>query len=141
MFLYRSDPVVAAYQDWKPDSIDATRQFIDTCSRVDIDSPDTWFQLALVRRASETLIGDCGLHFCSGDPPHVEIGITLAPSHHRQGYGCEALTAVLEFLFAKLLKLRVFASVDPRNTAAIAFFPRVGMRKEAHIVESLWLDG
>jgi RimJ/RimL family protein N-acetyltransferase len=141
MFLYRSDPVVARYQDWKLVSIDATRQFIDTGSRVDIDTPDTWFQLALVHLASETLIGDCGLHFLSSDPRQIEIGITLAPSHHHQGYGLEAVMAVLEFLFAKLHKHRVFASVDPRNTAAIALFSRVGMRKEAHFIENLWING
>jgi RimJ/RimL family protein N-acetyltransferase len=49
--------------------------------------------------------------------------------------------ALLEFLFAKLAKHRVFASVDPRNTAAIALFTRVGMRKEAHFIQSLWLNG
>jgi RimJ/RimL family protein N-acetyltransferase len=141
MFLYRSDPDVARYQDWKPESIDETRQFIDTCSRVDINRPDTWFQLALVHRVGGTLIGDCGLHFLSSDPRQVEIGITVAPSHHRQGFGSETVMALLEFLFAKLAKHRVFASVDPRNTAAIALFTRVGMRKEAHFIQSLWLNG
>jgi RimJ/RimL family protein N-acetyltransferase len=140
LFLYRSDSGVATYQDWQPGSMDETRQFIDTCARVDIDTPDTWFQLALVHRARGTLIGDCGLHFLSSDPLQVEIGITLAASHHRQGFGSEAVMAILEFVFAKLGKHRVFASVDPRNTAAIALFNRVGMRKEAHFIESLWLN-
>jgi RimJ/RimL family protein N-acetyltransferase len=30
--------------------------------------------------------------------------------------------------------------MDPRNTASIALFKRVGMRQEAHFVESLWLN-
>ena len=65
----------------------------------------------------------------------------LAPTHQNQGYATEALQAVLEFLFVDLEKHGVFVSVDPRNEAAIALFKRVGMRQEAHFVESLWFDG
>ena len=31
--------------------------------------------------------------------------------------------------------------MDPHNTAVIELFKRVGMRQEAHMVESLWLNG
>jgi RimJ/RimL family protein N-acetyltransferase len=141
MFAYRSDPVVAKYQDWTPDSIEQTRQFINSISGIEPDTPDTWFQLALAHRLSDELIGDCGLHFFSSERRQAELGITLAPTHQRQGYATEALPAVLEFLFVELGKHRVFASVDPRNSPAIALFERVGMRKEAHLVESLWWKG
>jgi RimJ/RimL family protein N-acetyltransferase len=141
MFLYRSDPVVARFQDWAQGSIDEVREFIAKGIHIDLDTPDTWFQLALAHRVSGTLVGDCGLHFLSSDPRQVEVVITLAPSHHRQGYGSEAVMAILAILFARLGKHRVFASVDPRNSAAIALFTRVGMRKEAHFIESLWLNG
>jgi len=141
MFLYRSDPVVAKFQDWKPDSVEKTLEFIDIASRIEPDTPDTWFQLALAQRDSDKLIGDCGLHFFSSEMWQAELGITLAPSHHHQGYATEAVQAVLEFLFTGLGKHRVFASLDPGNSAAIALFNRVGMRKEGHFVESLWWNG
>jgi RimJ/RimL family protein N-acetyltransferase len=32
----------------------------------------------------------------------------------------------------------VFASVDPRNVSSMRLLERVGMRKEAHFVQSLW---
>ena len=139
MFAYRSDPIVAKYQDWKPESVEQTREFINRLSDIDLDTPGTWFQLALVHRESGELIGDCGLRFLKDDRRQSEIGITLAPSHQRQGYALETVRAVLEYLFTGLGKHRVFASMDPRNTAVIELFKRVGMRQEAHFVESLWL--
>jgi RimJ/RimL family protein N-acetyltransferase len=36
---------------------------------------------------------------------------------------------------------RVFASVDPRNTASMALFEHLGMRPEAHFRQSLWFKG
>ena len=141
MFAYRSDPSVAKYQGWKPESVEQTREFINTLSGVEADTPGTWFQLGLVHRASGVLIGDCGLHFLEDDRRQSEIGITLSPSHQRHGYALEAVRAVLEYLFTGLGKHRVFASMDPRNTAVIELFKRVGMRQEAHLVESLWLNG
>ena len=87
------------------------------------------------------MIGDCGLHFPPGEPHQAEVGITLAPGHQGQGYATEALNAVLDYLFLSLGKHRVFASVDPRNRASIALLERVGMRKEAHLRESVWWKG
>jgi RimJ/RimL family protein N-acetyltransferase len=125
----------------EPDSIEQTRTFIDNTSSIEPDTPDTWFQLALTHRASDQLIGDCGIHFSSSEPWQAEVGITVARSHHRQGYASEAVHHLLQFLFTALGKHRIFASVDPRNSAAIALFSRVGMRKEGHFVESLWWKG
>jgi RimJ/RimL family protein N-acetyltransferase len=139
LFAYRSDPKVAQFQSWHCKSVEQCREFIDGLQDVNPDTPDTWFQLALVHRVSNELIGDCGLHFFASEPRQTEVGITLSPSHQRQGYATEALHAVLDYLFIKLSKHRMFASVDPRNSAAIALLERIGMRKEAHFIKSQWV--
>jgi RimJ/RimL family protein N-acetyltransferase len=138
LFAYRSDPSVAKFQSWGCNSIEQCREFVDSLKDLNPDTPDTWFQLGLVHRTSNKLIGDCGLHFFGNEPRQTEVGITLAHSHQGNGYATEALHAVLDYLFINLAKHRVFASVDPRNFAAISLFERIGMRKEAHFVESLW---
>ena len=71
----------------------------------------------------------------------MELGITLAPSAQGQGYATETVQALLRYLFADLEKHRVTASVDPRNTASVALFERVGMRREAHHIKSYRLRG
>jgi len=35
----------------------------------------------------------------------------------------------------------VFCSVDPRNQSCLKLLQKVGMRREAHMVESLWIKG
>jgi len=141
VFAYRSDPAVARFQMWEPSSEAEVRTFIEGLQDLELDTPDTWYQLAITLRDNGILIGDCGLHFPREEPHQVEVGITLAPAHQGQGYATEALEGMMEFLFVNLGKHRVVASVDPRNEPSTALLERVGMRKEGHLRESVWVKG
>ena len=138
---YRSLPEVARFQSW--DSFgpaDAARLIADQ-SGVVPGTPGTWLQLALVLSESATVVGDCGIHFLEDDPRQVELGVTLAPAHQRQGLASEALRSVLAYVFDTLGKHRAFAVTDAENQAAAALFRRVGFRQEAHFVEHIWFKG
>lgn len=137
MFAYRSNPGVAEYQSWVPQSRTEVEAFIESMSHKRFDERG-WYQIGITGAQSETLIGDCGIHVFEADPRVVEVGITIAPNYQRNGYGCEALTAVFNMLFGQLKKHRVVASVDPRNAKSLALMDRIGMRKEAHLRKSLW---
>ncbi|QAU23466.1 N-acetyltransferase [Dyella sp. M7H15-1] len=144
LFHYRSDPSVARYQGWCPNSRDEALDFIRSQQQISLDIPDSWLQLA-IRLPDGTLIGDLGLHL----PPDVqgsyEFGITVAPAYQGKGYAREAAQALLDFLFHTLGARRVHASIDPRNVASAALLRSLGMRQEAHFCESLnvrgeWVD-
>jgi len=141
MFSYRADPAVSRYQGWEPANLTQVQNFIDEQAAVEPDTPDTWCQLAITITATGEMIGDLGLHFFAASSRTVELGITLAPAYQGLGHATEALHAVFDHLFGTLGKHRVYGSVDPRNTASLALLERVGMRKEAHLVESLWFKG
>ena len=138
MFAYRALPEISRYQNWEPASAEEIAAFIADQARLAPNTPDTWFQLGIELAATGELIGDLGLHFLPGDDRQAEVGITLAPAHHGRGYAAEAWRAALSYLFDDLGKHRVIGSVDPRNRASLALMERVGMRREAHFVESLW---
>ena len=104
-------------------------------------TPGEWFQVGIVRRDTGELVGDCGIHARADERRQVELGITLAPSSQRQGMAFEAFSALLEFLFTQTETHRVFCSVDPRNRSCLKLLQKVGMRREAHMVESLWIKG
>ncbi len=140
-YQYRSDREVSRYQSWAPSTLSEVTQFIDHQQSVEIDTPGTWLQLAIRLRASSTLIGDLGAHFPADDSHQVEVGFTVSPMQQRQGFGGEAVTGLLGYLFGSLKKHRVFASVDPRNKSAIALMKRIGMRQEAHFRQSLLING
>jgi RimJ/RimL family protein N-acetyltransferase len=139
MFAYRSCPEVIQYQSCGSKSLDDVHAFIKNMSSVELGAPG-WNQLAIELLSDGSLIGDCGIHILD-DSRMTEIGITLAPAHQSKGYATEALKAVLDLLFVRLNKHRVMASVDPRNLASMALMTRLGLRKEGHFLQSLWLKG
>lgn len=141
MFAYRRLPEVCRYQSFEPHALADVEAFIAGQADRTFDTPGTWYQLAIRLRHTGELLGDLGLHFLDTAPRHVEIGFTIAPDYHRQGYGTEAVRATLGHLFEALAKHRVIASVDPRNEASCKLLARVGFRLEARFQESLWFKG
>ncbi|MFC5437735.1 GNAT family N-acetyltransferase [Rhodanobacter umsongensis] len=141
LFDYRSDPVVARFQGWRPASVAEAANFIGRQAGASLDKPGGWFQRAIRLREDGALIGDVGIHLPAEAEGSVEFGISLAPAHQGRGYACEAVGAVFELVFGELGRHRIHASVDPRNLASMAMLRALGMRQEAHHRESLWLHG
>lgn len=141
VFRYRSDPEVCRFQIWEPSSLAEVDDFIARMIAHEPDTPGTWYQLAICERETGRLVGDCGLHFPVDREHEAEFGVSLAPEFQGRGYATEAVGAVLGYLFDTLRKHRVFASVDPRNYASVRLLERIGMRREAHFRETLWVRG
>ncbi len=138
---YRSLPEVARYQSWDSFGPDDAARLIEDQRDREPAVPGTWFQVAIVEKVTERMMGDCGLHCRLDDPRQMEFGITLAPSHQGRGYATEALGCLLHFVFATLGKHRVSAVTDAENHAAASLFRRLGFRQEAHHVEHRWYKG
>ncbi len=138
---YRSLPEVARYQGWEFFGPDDAASLIAGQAGAEPGVPGTWFQLAIVEKATETMIGDCGLHCLLDSPRQMELGVTLAPSHQRRGYATEALRCVLGFVFDALGTHRVSAVMAAENDAAASLFRRLGFRQEAHFIEHRWYKG
>lgn len=139
VFNYRSDKETNLYQSWIPDSIDEVQSFISK-NPIQINIPNTWFQLVIIRKQDNQVIGDIGLHFLD-DNHQAEIGITLSKRSQNQGYATEAMRLVLSYLFSDLNKHRIIASIDPKNIASMRLMNRLGFRKEAHFRESYFQNG
>lgn len=138
-FAYKALPASTAFQFWRPKTLGEIEEFISRMQSVETDAAGEWLQLALCAREGGALVGDAGIHFV--DKEQAEIGYTLSPAHRGRGYATEAVPAILGYLFEPLQKHRVSASVDPRNTPSAAVLERLGFRKEAHHMKSVWMDG
>lgn len=136
LFKYRSDRKSNKYQGWIPETPEDAKDFINSLVLNDIDVPDTWFQLVIIIRSGNILIGDIGIHFLNSDNSQVEIGYTLDKNYQHKGYATEALKIIIDFLFIILNKHRITASIDPRNKSSVSLVKRLGFRKEAHFRES-----
>jgi RimJ/RimL family protein N-acetyltransferase len=138
MHGYRSDPEVARYQGWQPKTLEDISDFISSQSEMVTPTPGQWFQLGIFLGDTPKLIGDCGIQILQGDPRQAEIGVTLDPRHQGQGLATECLHCLFDYLFSNLHLHRVICSIDPRNIASVRLVNNLGMRQEAHFVQSYW---
>ena len=139
---YRSNQAVARYQSWDaPISLEQAREFIDYLQGNHPDTPGDWFQFAIAEKRAQAHIGDLALLSDADDPRLATVGFTLSPSAQGRGYGTEALSALLDYLFLQRHKHRVRADCDTRNIASARLLERVGMRREAHHVRSSFFKG
>lgn len=136
---YRSDPEVAKYQSWDiPYSEVEATEFIETLQQLTPGVLGEWYQLAIALKSTKEIIGDCGFCILADDGQQAEIGLTLAQTHQGKGYATEAITCFLDYLFKQHNLHRVRANCDPQNIASIKLLERAGMRREGHLIKSLW---
>ena len=133
---------VARYLYWDPRTAAEVRETLDAKVRATaIIAEGDSLSLAAVLRESGELIGDCSLHWVSAEHRQAEIGFIFHPDHHGHGYATEAAAALIALAFDDLRAHRVFGRLEARNTASARVLERLGMRKEAHLVENEHIKG
>lgn len=141
VFQYRSDSVANSYQGWIPKTIDEVSYFIDNRVSSTMNLQGTWFQFVIVINESGELAGDIGVHFYDPENQQVEVGCTIDKKYQQRGFATEAMFEILNFLFGKLNKHRIIASIDPKNVSSVKLVEKLGFRREAHFKESLLING
>jgi len=104
------------------------------------DEGDT-LAVAVVLRASGEMIGDCILHWSSRQHQLGEIGFVLHPDHHGRGYATEAARPLVEFGFEEVGLHRIIGRLEARNTASARVLEKLGMRREALLIENEFVKG
>jgi RimJ/RimL family protein N-acetyltransferase len=95
--------------------------------------------LVLEHRNTGELLGDCGLTLVSEQHRLGEIGFVLHPDHQGHGYATEAARELLWIAFEGLRLHRVIGRCEARNDGSARVLERLGMRREAHLVENEWV--
>jgi len=89
----------------------------------------------------DRVIGDVMIRVSSFVHAQLEIGWVIHPDFQRRGFAAEAAGALLDFAFETLNPHRVQAFLDARNEASAALCERLGMRREATLLEEEYNDG
>jgi RimJ/RimL family protein N-acetyltransferase len=132
-----SRPEVARYLYWEPRRAEDLRAvFADKASGTQLSKEGDWLCLAATRRDDGAVVGDINLIWESEQHGQAEIGFIIHPDHQRQGFATEAIGAMLALGFEGLGVHRIAGSCDARNEASAGVMERVGMRREAHLVEN-----
>lgn len=135
---YASDPEVAKYMIWGPNSEEQTREFINSTIEMQQQVPRVDFECAVILKETDQLIGGCGLR---KDGKIGEIGYCFNPIYWKKGYASEAAAALINYGFKELELHRIFATCRPANIGSANVMKKVGMQYEGHLREHMWHKG
>jgi len=97
--------------------------------------------LAAELAATGQLVGDCTLFWLSRAHSQGEIGFIFHPAFQGRGLAAEAAAAMLRLGFEGLGLHRIMGRCDGRNRRSAMVMERIGMRREAHLVENEFVKG
>jgi ribosomal-protein-alanine N-acetyltransferase len=86
-----------------------------------------WGPWLIVQNSESVLIGSAGFKGKPNLDGIVEIGYGVVPAHRGQGYGFEAVEALVNLAFNAGVK-SIVAECQPRNFASTRILERLGMR-------------
>lgn len=97
--------------------------------------------LAVELREVSRVIGDVSMRWVSEEHRQGDIGFIFHPDYHGRGYAYEASREMLRLGFEEAGFHRIEGRCDARNDASARLMERLGMRREAHLVENEWFKG
>ena len=140
MYDYARLPEVTRYLLWSPHPDRAyTREYLKyIATRY---AAGTFYDWALVEKASGHMIGTCGFASIDAQNESAEIGYVLHPRVWGQGLAAEAVRTVMAFGFDRLLLERIEARFIRGNDASLRVMQKVGMTFEGYHRQSLLIKG
>ena len=110
-------------------------QFQATLSAPFKDEGDI-FRLAVTLNNPHHVIGEVLLKIASRSALQGEVGYIFNPTFSGQGYATEAVARMIEIGFSSLGFHRIFARLDTRNHGSVGVVERLGLRREAHLLQN-----
>lgn len=129
-----SDPEVMRYWSSGPsDNAKATHSYIAG------NMPDGEYpSLAIVERSAGDNAPAIGWVMLSKSREGIgEIGYILRADKWRQGYGCEAVTAMIAHGFDAMGYRKIIADVDPDNAPSLRMLDKLGFQREG-VLRAHW---
>jgi RimJ/RimL family protein N-acetyltransferase len=136
-----SDDELLRYTEASPFGEEQVIQWLEADTAVKLTTPDAAFDLAIQLQAGGKVIGYVSLNFIDGLRQQAGIIIVVSRGFQRQGFGTEAVNAMLRFCFEGISLHRVIASFDSRNGSARRLFEKAGMRREGEFLKDRFLNG
>jgi ribosomal-protein-alanine N-acetyltransferase len=136
---YASRPDVTRYMFHGVRTVDDTREYLKRMIDAQADEPRFIWELAIVQRSDDRLIGACDLSLESTD--EGDLGFILAKDVWGRGYATEAARAMVHAGFVDLGLERIYATCDVANGASARVLEKAGLRKEAMLEDHKHANG
>ena len=138
---YRSRPDVYAFLYATAPTGDALRAKFDRALDARFEADGDAYRLAVALKADGAVVGEVVLKIASRDALQGEVGYVFNPVYAGKGYATEAVTALLQIGFETIGFHRIFARLDSANARSVGVVERLGLRREAHLIQNDRFNG
>ncbi|MGY5800569.1 GNAT family N-acetyltransferase [Rhizobium sp. LEGMi12c] len=138
---YRSLPEIYRYLYSDPPSEEEMRERFDASFNTRLSDDGDILRCAAVRRQDNALVGQVSLKIANKAALQAEVGYMFNPAYAGKGYATEAAAAIITLGFEKFGFHRIFARLDAKNAGSVGVVERLGMRREAHLIENDRFNG
>jgi ribosomal-protein-alanine N-acetyltransferase len=138
---YQSDPLYLRYYEWTERTPAAAQEFVGWFLDHQVQEPRIKYQLAVVLKSSNQLIGNCGIRMDKTDAFEANIGYELDPRHWNHGYATEAAHVIVDFGFSNFDFHRVWSWCVADNLGSAHVLEKLGMHLEGRLRENEYYRG
>ncbi len=135
VLAYQRDPHYLQFYAWIERTPEDVQRFVQMFVDQQHERPRRRFQLAVVLKDTQRLIGNCGIRKASAEAREADIGYELAPEHWGWGYATEAARAIVHFGFTELKLHRITAWCIADNVASARVLEKTGLKLEGRLRE------
>lgn len=126
---YAMLPDFSQFEVWGPNAELDTRKFIETTIEQSKYTPRFVYEMAIILKSDQHLIGSIRLGRETEDSCVASLGYAINPKFQGKGYATEATRALIKFGFKTLNLLVIYASCDTRNIASQKVLEKSGMHR------------
>ncbi|MFI3284075.1 MAG: GNAT family N-acetyltransferase [Erysipelotrichaceae bacterium] len=121
---YRNHEVTIKYQRNQIRDMEGIKQLIQD-SKEDSLSMEKTSYLSIAFKTTNEMIGEI-MVMPNKQDQCISLGYTLSHAYHRQGYGFEALSVLIDYLHEKYPSYSFVSFADPNNIASIHLLKKLG---------------
>lgn len=138
---YAVMPEVVRFMEWGPNTKEDTRRFLEECMEANAKTPRLDYELAIVLKSENKIIGGGGIHVSNRANNEGWIGYCFNQNYWGKGYATEMATAIVQFGFELLDLNRIFATTAPGNRGSQNVLTKLKMKHEGCMREHKLVRG
>ena len=124
MYDYRNNEICARYQRGQTKDYDGIVALVER-RKNDVMSVDAPFMVAVALKGNDEMVGEIVVMPNDGT---ISLGYTFSYKHHRNGYACESLTALINLLHEQYPKWDFISFTEPENESSMALLRKLGYK-------------
>jgi len=136
---YGSNPEVIKYMPFEPNTPEGSKSFLEQAMSKQINENRTDFELAVVHKKEDRLIGGCRINKETDVQAH--IGYMINQKYWGYGYATEVAKALVTYGFTELDVHRIYATCVPDNVGSWRVLEKAGLVREGRLRESMMRQG